>query len=242
MSIDVPEEYYNINTLLHKSLQKISFFSVEELNDDNVINFLNNTSYCFFYKNPRAIKQLINQLSMLDALRRHAWLSNIEDKSKPGQIDIIIKEIVFTVQCIKIVYPDLFLAFMVCPYFKDWDTTFAKQFHKPNITKVDLERIIAEYDIDEWMYALFCICEFDRDSIQQFYFTRETFVQIEKIINNYIANNSLSNSKKSDKHVYEEIVTMVYALFYRKSGVRKKYDQSHYESFIDSFLKSRTRN
>lgn len=73
MSIDVPEEYYHINTLLHESLQKISFFSVEELNDDNVINFLNNTSYCFFYKNPRAIKQLINQLSMLDALRRHAW-------------------------------------------------------------------------------------------------------------------------------------------------------------------------
>lgn len=51
------------------------------------------------------------------------------DKMKPGQIDITVKEIVFAVQCIKIVYPDLFLALMVCPYFKEWNTMFAKQFH-----------------------------------------------------------------------------------------------------------------
>lgn len=240
ISIDVPKERYNTNILLRESLQKISFFSTDELKDSKIISFLNEVTDCLFYKNPRAIKQVVNQLSMLDKLRRHAWSSDAESDHN---LEITIKVIVFIVQCVKMVYPELFVPLMIEPYFKDWHIRFIKQFNtfNSNITKIDLERLIGEHDIKEWEYALFCVCGFDKKSVHQFYCIRSVFVIIEMVINNYIESQE-NDSKPSpkpkalDKSVYIKIITEAYKIFYLSSANIIKFGTSPNGRLIESYL------
>ena len=188
-SVDVPKKNYNIKPLLRESFLKISFFTVEELSDDKNLGFLEYITFNLIGKNPRTIKQVINQLSLLDTLRRYQCPVDKNDKTVPGQVDLIFKKLIFVIQCIMVSYPKLIILLHTAPNFKkEWTYEYAKQFNvnEPNATKDEFKQMIIYSNVEEWEYVVFFMCDFDKYTLQEFYRVKDAVKCIEEIFDEYI--------------------------------------------------------
>ena len=133
MSIDMPNDFYNFNDFLKKSLEKTLFFTPNELKYETMINSLNKVVCYTVGRNPRSVKQLINQLSLLNILKKHVFggdeYNQLNQNPKMNFQSILIKEMAVIVLCIKNIYPDLYKALLLRPYFKNWPFEYAGNFN-----------------------------------------------------------------------------------------------------------------
>ena len=219
VSVTIPEELYDIQPFLRESLINISFFTSDELKNSGLIYLLDKVVCCSIGKNPRFIKQLINNLSLIDLFKRHALGDNEEDKNTPWQVETITKAMIFILQCIKINYPELCVALAARPYFKMWDMEFAfKNFNRRD--KENTLNLAKQCNASkEWEYALFHICNFDNYSKLKFYDIKSVFGVIDDIFMNFIYKN---NVNQSESELYRKIITNVFFHFYRFSGIESE--------------------
>ena len=214
ISIPVSKIFYNIQPLLRESLLKISFFTPDELNDGLVI-LLDKVITCSIGKNPRAIKQMINNISLLISLELHTWKYD-EDEKKSWQVKGLTKEMLFIIQCIKISHPAVFDALLVRPYFKAWSMNFAANcFYNEKNPATSIKLACRCNATNIWECALFHICKFDENSQLDFYKLRLVFGVIDEIFKNYLLK---CNIKQPEQDVYTKIISDVFYYFYRIEG------------------------
>ena len=217
ISIPVSKIFYDIQPLLRESLLKISFFTPDELNDDLVI-LLDKVITCSIGKNPRAIKQLINSLSLLVSFELHTWKYDDEDE-KSWQVKGLTKEVLFIIQCIKMNYPKVFNALSIRPYFKTWDIEFATKCFNANDPEVSKDLARQCNASNNWEYALFHICEFNNKSLSEFDKLRQIFEVVNGIFEKYMLER---NVKQLESEIYVKVILDVFYYFYRIIGKEAK--------------------
>ena len=220
VSIDVFKEAYNIRPLLRESLVNISFFTSKEL-DNELLALLDKVVSYSIGKNPRSVKQLINSLSLLKTFRVYAWKYDERDKNVSRQVNVLIKKIVFIIQCIKINYPDLCLALATRPYFKTWDMRFAAKFSNENSLQQSKQLAIKCHAASEWEYALFHLCKFDCHSHLKFHSIRQVFSAIDESFNKFISENHIEQSRQLT--FYKNIINHIFCCFYGFIGNESEY-------------------
>ena len=217
LSIDVPVEFYDVKSLLKSALQNISFFNAKELSNDELFDSLEYVVCVCIGKNPRAIKQMINQLSLLGSLTRQTFTNNERNMHMPWHVETIIKEMVLILQCIKIAYPNVFAELLNFPYFKGWSASNFDEHYDSNELEENMEYIrkMTDYeDVAPWEAVLYEICKHDNLSFSYFYKIRRVFKIIDKTFSNYIKERRM---RKTEKVVYNKILTNAFAYFYRKN-------------------------
>ena len=217
ISIPVSKIFYDIQPLLRESLLKISFFTPDELNDDLVI-LLDKVITCSIGKNPRAIKQLINSLSLLVSFELHTWKYDDEDE-KSWQVKGLTKEVLFIIQCIKMNYPKVFNALSIRPYFKTWDIEFATKCFNAKDPEVSKDLVRQCNASNNWEYALFHICEFNNKSLSEFDKLRQIFEVVNGIFEKYMLER---NVKQLESEIYVKVILDVFYYFYRIIGKEAK--------------------
>ena len=218
MSVDVPKKYYSVKPLLRESFLKISFFTVEELSDDKNLDFLEYVTVNLIGKNPRTIKQVINQLSLLDILRRYQCPANENDKTAPGQINPIFKKLIFIIKCIMTSYPELIVLLYTAPNFKtEWTYEYAKQFNanKPKVTKDEFKQMVIYSNVEEWEYVVFFMCGFDKYTLQEFYCVKDAVKRIDEIFDEYINKFCLPLPDKFKREICEWIMQETFSRYFQ---------------------------
>ena len=224
MSIDMPSDFYNFNDFLKKSLEKTLFFTSDELKYGAMIDSLNKVMCYTVGRNPRSVKQLINQLSLLNILKKHVFegddYNQLNQNPKMNFQSILIKEMAVIVLCIRNAYPDLYMALLLRPYFKNWPFEYADNFNNNSAlseTKAVIQKM-AGRNVFDWECALFNICRLKKSSRQEFYNIIKVF---EIIINDfdlyiqYINITQPTQTVQAEQNVYELIFKDVFKLFYR---------------------------
>ena len=137
VQITMPVNLFNITPLLKSSLNEISFF---ESNDDIFINKqvvkLSLIVKKSIGNNPRNLKRLINNLSLVDAFRRTkgsavARAKNKEDFDEKIQQNSISSKIeIFILLCIQLAFPQIYLHISERPTFfsDDKNTKLSQDF------------------------------------------------------------------------------------------------------------------
>lgn len=224
MSIDMPNDFYNFNDFLKKSLEKTLFFTPNELKYETMINSLNKVVCYTVGRNPRSVKQLINQLSLLNILKKHVFggdeYNQLNQNPKMNFQSILIKEMAVIVLCIKNIYPDLYKALLLRPYFKNWPFEYAGNFNNDSTlseTKAAIQKM-AGRNVFDWECALFNICRLKTSSRQEFYNIIKVFGIIINDFNLYIQHINATQqvqTVQAEQDVYELIFKDVFKLFYR---------------------------
>ena len=177
-NIAIPVSFYDIAPLLKAKLQKISFFTKDELNSSELLDLLRNIVELSVGKNPRLIINMLNILSFSFTSMCILWkryVPNIE----PDQIDVFDRKLVFILLCVSITYPYVFLTMTKFPYFRDWNREISIALFAPHISQItdemlELQKLLNNIDLKdrtehaEWEIVLLGICQYNNFYITNF--------------------------------------------------------------------------
>ena len=216
-SANTPGVLYDTKPLLYKSLTNISFFTPEELNDE-ILGLLDRAVFWSVGKNPRSVKQLINNLTLINSIRRHTWN---RDKDKPWQIKTITKIILFIIECVNLCCPEIIRALIMRPYFKIWNVDFVANDLLIENDQFNLELAYRCNATNDWERAVLYICNCDLESSAKFECAKRLLRIIDNLFDKYISKYHLNKSNEED--VYKKVMLDVFFYFYRISGVKDEH-------------------
>jgi predicted KAP-like P-loop ATPase len=151
----MPMGQYNIGKYVASLLNQINFNQNNEIQETDIETIITYT----IGGNPRAIKRLVNSLSLITIF--------LEDNEETEKImkSTSQKTLLFTLVCLQIAYPNIYEILSSHPNFITWDQNLAfsitKLKEEENIDKFnrDFENAKETDDFDEeWEQALFRIC------------------------------------------------------------------------------------
>ena len=166
--VPAPVAFYDIVPLLRKGLVDRGVFTDKELESNELQNFLKRVVELSIGTNPRSIKLLMNQVSLLNRLTNKIWLRYAQQYQQ-GCIDIISKQLSFVVYCISLRFRDVYMLLVYFPYFKEWDNSaLIEGFDIPPANPKLLQQLKLLRDIDlldfsnheRWELVLFRICQY----------------------------------------------------------------------------------
>ena len=165
----MPIGRYGMHEYVIGLLRTIKFFTTKEFDEifDKRLSEMVKLSIGF---NPRAIKRLVNSLSLIYQL--NGGFSNEKDvllkqlMNKTGITPITFKELVFALVCIQISFPKIYEILLIHPEFWDWDDNIVSKILRPLSAELNpemdraLEQAMLSYEEDfdeDWEQALFKI-------------------------------------------------------------------------------------
>lgn len=155
VSFSIPTDSYTIETYITKLLKDIDFFNDNELSIDSIFKVSHNYEVSFkqsiieiskhtIGNNPRAIKQLLNKLSLTlciyNAKQKYAEPAHMQESAaKESGISLfntcLDKFIVFSLTCIQIAYPEIYNLLRKAPDFMHWLDDAAELFNCTDFIK-----------------------------------------------------------------------------------------------------------
>ena len=164
----MPIETYNIKEYLSSSLQKIQFFTAEEM-ESSITTVMDNEDHSSTVTqvstvsdlardmvaysagtNPRSIKRLLNTLSLI----RIMYVNDLQQDRTPA------KQLIFLgLICLQISYPSIYKLLMFNPEFYNWDDEFAQERRLKAIDEETYKQISEMEEFDEdWEQILYRAC------------------------------------------------------------------------------------
>lgn len=129
----LPVSSYHPENFLLEQLRSVGYLSDSDMNSrDKVKNALTTIVNKTVGKNPRAIKRLINSLSLINCIANECE-TTVDTPLSPQSIDG--KIVNFAIIAMQISYPQIYKMFIAEPDFRKWDVEFAKRF----VTAIDGE-------------------------------------------------------------------------------------------------------
>lgn len=125
----LPISNYHPEDFLLEQLRSVGYLSDSDMNSrDNVKKYLTTIVNKTVGKNPRAIKRLINSLSLINCIANECE-TTVDTPLSPQSIDG--KIVNFAIIAMQISYPQIYKMFIAEPDFRKWDDEFAKRFVTP---------------------------------------------------------------------------------------------------------------
>lgn len=150
----MPVGQYKVDNLIIKGLQNLNYFDNTNLSDeikDNIVKITNLTVGA----NPRAIKRLLNSLSLVKSITR-----SVNQEQSLNIFEELINIGVFSIQ---ISYPTIYKALERYPNFSEWNDKLVEDFKLEKLNqdlKTQLEK--NEFFDEEWEQVLYQLCQSEK--------------------------------------------------------------------------------
>lgn len=168
----MPVGSYHPSEFLQESLKSIDYLSDTQTNNPELIGKFTEISHMTVGSNPRALKRLLNSLSLISCI--NAEKNNDENNSLDDDIELLVN---FAMVSIQVAYPVIYRLLVAYPSFDCWDESVAVNLNLKPIGE-DIKRkleAIQEFD-EEWEQVLFRLCETD-------YFLKKRALDISRLLN-----------------------------------------------------------
>lgn len=150
----MPVGQYKIDNLILGGLERLNYFGDQQIDNDfkaDIVNISNLT----VGSNPRAIKRLLNSLSLVKSITKSV---NSDDSN-----DLFQEIINIGVFSIQISYPTIYRALERYPNFSEWNNVLVEEF---KLDKIDEELKVQlstnEFFDEEWEQVLYQLCNKDK--------------------------------------------------------------------------------
>ena len=221
----MPVGSYKIDKFLMSSLVKIGYIEAKEENDKTLCEAMASYTLDSVGTNPRALKRLINYLSLIRLL-----IDKTESKEDDNDLKNW-KDILFALVSLQIQYPKVYDALVASPDFPKWGAEFEQTMHLPALKEGEAEKLKTMTEFDElWEQMLFRFCR--RDA-----FLEARALNISRILNRIKARIEAANANGGSESVGDTVEWLL-----RLSAVTNVKSESAQQSSVENFSKSQYLN
>ncbi len=207
----MPVSSYNINEFLKESLVATNYISENIAKNNELISKFSEISNLSVGKNPRALKRLMNSLSLISCINT-AKGNDHESDPLNEELELLVN---FALVSIQIAYPQVYRLLTLHSGFDNWNENVALQMNLKPLNQQSIEKLNQSEEFDEeWEKVLFRLCENDHYlkkralNISRLLNTLKTSIiengeNIEDIIGSVISLSSVTNLEAFDKPVVD---------------------------------------
>lgn len=207
----MPVRSYKIDTFLKESLVSINYISEAHAENEKLVSKFSEISNLSVGTNPRALKRLMNSLSLISCINTTKNHSQDDDQLNE-ELELLIN---YALVSIQIAYPPVYRLLSLHSAFDKWNENVALQMNLKPLDPQSIDKLNQSEEFDEeWEKVLFRLCENDhylkkralsisrllnslKDSIT------EKGEDIEDIISSVISLSSVTNLEAFDKPVVD---------------------------------------
>lgn len=154
LPFSMPVGSYNIKDIIIDNLLELGYFTKQEL-DEEFQEEIQEISLLTVGKNPRAIKRLLNALSLIKCINQ-----SVESEAETSKIEGLVNYAVFSIQ---VAYPLVYKALVEFPDYINWGNEFRATFRLNTEISQEQKAFFTDNDLfdEPWEQALFQYCQKD---------------------------------------------------------------------------------
>lgn len=192
---NMPVSNYQVADFLKDSLTKTGYISQEQANNDEILNAFADISNLTVGTNPRALKRLLNSLSLIGCINRAK--QHVDESTEDAELTLVIN---YALVSIQIAYPPVYRLLSQFSAFDSWDESVALHANLPDLTQQDIEKLEQNQEFDEeWEQILYRYCESDP-------YLKQKSLQISKLLN--LVKKIIKNADEDVENVIQSVVSL----------------------------------
>ncbi|MEW4923920.1 P-loop NTPase fold protein [Algibacter sp. 2305UL17-15] len=207
----MPVSSYEIDTFLKESLLAINYISDQNAKNEKLISNFSEISNLSVGTNPRALKRLMNSLSLISCINS-AKGNKHENEQLNEDLELLVN---FALVSIQIAYPPVYRLLSLHSAFDIWNENVALQMNLKQLDEQSIAKLNKSEEFDEeWEKVLFRLCENDHYlkkralNISRLLNTLKSAIieqgeDVENIIGSIISLSSVTNLEAFDKPVID---------------------------------------
>jgi hypothetical protein len=154
----MPVSRYKTNDFLKDSLLSIDYINEETSKNIEIIGKFSEISNLSVGKNPRALKRLMNSLSLISCINSTKKQTDENDQLN-SDMELLVN---FALVSIQIAYPPVYRLLSLHSSFDKWDESVALQMNLKTLDQQSIDKLNQSEEFDEeWEQILFRLCEND---------------------------------------------------------------------------------
>jgi len=154
----MPVTSYRINDFLKDGLLSINYIDEIRSNNKELIVKFSEISSLSVGSNPRALKRLLNSLSLINCINSTKNQKD-EDNILKDDLELLVN---FALVSIQIAFPQVYKLLTIYPGFNKWNENVALQMNLKQLEEQSLQKLKQSEEFDEeWEQVLFRLCEND---------------------------------------------------------------------------------
>lgn len=154
----MPVSNYKIDVFLKDSLVSINYITETHSKNNKLITEFSEIANLSVGKNPRALKRLMNSLSLISCINTAKGNDQESNQLNEG-LELLVN---FALVSIQIAYPPVYRLLSLHPGFDKWNENVALQMNLKPLDKQSIEKLNQSEEFDEeWEKVLFRLCEND---------------------------------------------------------------------------------
>jgi len=192
----MPVSNYNIDDFLKDSLVSTNYINETHLKNKELITKFSEISNLSVGKNPRALKRLMNSLSLISCINS-AKGNDRESDPLNEELELLVN---FALVSIQIAYPPVYRLLSLHSGYDKWDESVALQMNLEPLDKQSIDKLNSLPEFDEpWEQILFRLCEND-------HYLKKRALNISRLLN------SLKITIEEKEEEVEDIIGAVISL------------------------------
>lgn len=190
----MPVSSYVVSDFLKKSLQNIAYLSPAQIDNQKTIENFAEVSSLSVGTNPRALKRLLNSLSLIQCIN---YAKEDNQENLKSELELLIN---FSLVSIQIAYPAVYRLLNLHPNFVEWDESVALSMNLKALDENVLEKLSKSEEFDDvWEQVLFRLCESD-------YYLKKNALNISRLLN------KLKDLIEENKQDLEAMISQIISL------------------------------
>ena len=192
----MPVSNYNIDDFLKDSLVSTNYINETHSKNNELITKFSEISNLSVGKNPRALKRLMNSLSLISCINS-AKGNDQESDQLNEELELLVN---FALVSIQIAYPPVYRLLSLHSGFDKWNESVALQMNLKPLDEQSIEKLNQSEEFDEeWEKILFRLCEND-------HYLKKRALNISRLLN------SLKISITEKEEEIEDVIGAVISL------------------------------
>lgn len=192
----MPVSRYETDKFLKESLLSTDYINEATANNVELIAKFSEISNLSVGKNPRALKRLMNSLSLISCINSTKKQTEENDQLN-DDLELLVN---FALVSIQIAYPPVYRLLSLHSGFDKWNESVALQMNLKQIDQQSIDKLNQSEEFDEeWEQVLFRLCEND-------HYLKKRALNISRLLN------SLRNSIQEKEEEVEDIIGAVISL------------------------------
>ena len=192
----MPVSRYETDKFLKESLVSTDYINEATANNIELIAKFSEISNLSVGKNPRALKRLMNSLSLISCINSTKKQTEENDQLN-DDLELLVN---FALVSIQIAYPPVYRLLSLHSGFDKWNESVALQMNLKQLDQQSIDKLNESEEFDEeWEQILFRLCEND-------HYLKKRALNISRLLN------SLKNSITEKEEEVEDIIGAVISL------------------------------
>jgi hypothetical protein len=154
----MPVSNYNIEDFLKESLVSINYVEAKYTDNKEFISLISEISKLTVGTNPRALKRLMNSLSLIRIINNARGNSEESDQLNE-ELELVVN---YALVSIQIAYPSVYRLLNLNPGYDNWNESVALQMNLKELDEYSKLKLSKSDEFDEeWEQIIFRLCEND---------------------------------------------------------------------------------